>query len=216
MALSILKLIVHTFNIELTTNIYDLNRKNKFTTMNFETTKHRIMHFIKYKGISLRIFFEQTGIRRGFLDGDKLEGAVSDQFLTKIIAQYPELNLRWLITGEGEMLRRESYQYTDDTTPMRTFGENGDNEYGPLRKRRGRPSLIESQIEERLNQKAELQQEVERLTAQIDSLNAQLESRDNVYRDIISEKNKVYQDMVNSKDETINAQNKIIEYLMKK
>ena len=49
----------------------------------------------------------KTGIKRGFLDTDKLDSSVSDMFLAKIIAVFPELNIEWLLTGEGEMLREE-------------------------------------------------------------------------------------------------------------
>ncbi|WP_108822033.1 S24 family peptidase [Dysgonomonas sp. Marseille-P4361] len=75
--------------------------------MNFATTKERILQYINTKGISVAMFLKETGIKRGFLDGDKLKGAVSDVFLAKIVASYPELNINWLITGEGDMLKYE-------------------------------------------------------------------------------------------------------------
>ncbi len=70
-------------------------------------TKRRILQFIEYKGIGITIFFKKTGIKRGFLDTDKLDSSVSDMFLAKIIAVFPELNIEWLLTGEGNMLRKE-------------------------------------------------------------------------------------------------------------
>ena len=70
-------------------------------------TKRRILQFIEYKGIGITNFLKKTGIKRGFLDTDKLESSVSDMFLAKIIAVFPELNIEWLLTGEGEMLREE-------------------------------------------------------------------------------------------------------------
>jgi hypothetical protein len=70
-----------------------------------ETTKHRIIKYLNYRKISVTSFLKTTGIKRGFLDSDKLEATVSDVFLTKIIANYNEINLTWLITGEGEMLK---------------------------------------------------------------------------------------------------------------
>ena len=70
-------------------------------------TKRRILQFIDYKGIGITKFFKETGIKRGFLDTDKLDSSVSDMFLAKIIAVFPELNIEWLLTGEGEMLRKE-------------------------------------------------------------------------------------------------------------
>lgn len=70
-------------------------------------TKRRILQFIEYKGIGITNFFKKTGIKRGFLDTDKLDSSVSDMFLAKIIAVFPELNIEWLLTGEGDMLRKE-------------------------------------------------------------------------------------------------------------
>ena len=70
-------------------------------------TKERILQFIEYKGIGITNFFKKTGIKRGFLDTDKLDSSVSDMFLAKIIAVFPELNIEWLLTGEGNMLRKE-------------------------------------------------------------------------------------------------------------
>ncbi len=76
--------------------------------MKIATTKQRILEFIDYKGINLPSFFQETDIKRGFLDGDKLDSSVSDAFIAKIIARYPEINLEWLITGKGEMLKVET------------------------------------------------------------------------------------------------------------
>ncbi len=73
--------------------------------MNLVTTKRRIIQYIDYKCISVKIFLSETGIKRGFLDSDKLESSVSDIFLSIIIERYPEINLEWLITGKGTMLK---------------------------------------------------------------------------------------------------------------
>jgi hypothetical protein len=82
--------------------------------MNFATTKERIIQFIDFKGISITNFLKETGIKRGFLDTDKLKSSVSDVFLTMIIETYLELNLEWLITGKGEMLRENTLQSNDE------------------------------------------------------------------------------------------------------
>lgn len=73
--------------------------------MKIATTKKRILQFIEYKGLSKLSFYETTGMKRGFLDGDKLETSIPDTFIAIIIATFPELNIDWLITGQGEMLK---------------------------------------------------------------------------------------------------------------
>lgn len=70
------------------------------------TTKDRVLQFIDYKGISKTVFLNETDIKRGFLDKDKLKASVSDILLEKIIQTYPEIDLIWLITGKGNMLKK--------------------------------------------------------------------------------------------------------------
>lgn len=69
------------------------------------TTKERLLQYLEAKEISTSSFLKETGIKRGFLDTDKLKASVSDIFLTIIIAKYTDLNLEWIITGKGEMLK---------------------------------------------------------------------------------------------------------------
>lgn len=68
------------------------------------STKERLLQYIEAKGISKPVFYAETGIKRGLLDADKLKSTVSDIFIAKIFAVYPDLSLEWLITGKGEML----------------------------------------------------------------------------------------------------------------
>lgn len=66
------------------------------------TSKERLIEYLEYKGVSYVDFFKGTGIKRGFLDSDKLKGTITDVFLAKIIAFFPDLSLVWLITGNGD------------------------------------------------------------------------------------------------------------------
>ena len=76
--------------------------------MNLVKSKHRIINYLDYKGISKPLFFAQTGIKRGFLDSDKLNQNISEEHIAKIIATYDDINLLWLITGNGEMIIKET------------------------------------------------------------------------------------------------------------
>jgi repressor LexA len=71
------------------------------------TTKQRILQFIDYQGVSKQYFFERTGLKRGLLDADKLDSSISDIYLAKILARYPEINPEWLLTGNGQMVLSE-------------------------------------------------------------------------------------------------------------
>lgn len=61
----------------------------------------RLNQFIEIKGISKYKFYKKTGLSNGALDkGDNLG---SDK-CEKIHYAFPEINLEWLLTGQGEML----------------------------------------------------------------------------------------------------------------
>ena len=66
----------------------------------------RIEEFIKYQGISVRAFEQAISasdgmIRRAINNGTDIQS----KWITKIADNYPQLNLDWLITGEGKMLK---------------------------------------------------------------------------------------------------------------
>ena len=82
-------------------------------------TKKRILEFIKNQNITIPIFFQKTGIKRGFLDSDKLDQAVSDSHFSMIIAAFPDLSVDWLITGDGPMLRNEQSTKCNDENVSR-------------------------------------------------------------------------------------------------
>lgn len=75
--------------------------------MEIATTKERILQFIEYKGISKQTFFKETGLKRGFLDADKLQTSIPDTFIATIIATYPEIDPLWLLLGKGSMLKEK-------------------------------------------------------------------------------------------------------------
>lgn len=65
--------------------------------------KERLLEFIASKGISKREFYTNTGMANGTLD--KVENIGTDR-VEKIYYAYPELNLVWLCTGQGQMLQK--------------------------------------------------------------------------------------------------------------
>lgn len=69
------------------------------------TTKERIVLLAKDKGISNAALLKKAGLPRGLLDGDKLDFSVTDKYLVKILGIYPDVNLEWLVTGEGQMYK---------------------------------------------------------------------------------------------------------------
>lgn len=70
---------------------------------NISTQKERILQFIDYKGITKNKFYTETGIANGVLDK---KSGLSMETVEKFYNVYPEINLKWLITGKGNMINR--------------------------------------------------------------------------------------------------------------
>lgn len=70
------------------------------------TQKDRIIQFIEKEKISKNKFYALTGISNGTLD--KKSGITGDTIL-KIYKVFPEINLEWLIAGEGEMVKPTTF-----------------------------------------------------------------------------------------------------------
>ena len=62
----------------------------------------RIKQFADFKQISIRKFCELAGVASGGFIKVKSVGSES---LLKIFTAFPEINLEWLITGQGSMLK---------------------------------------------------------------------------------------------------------------
>ncbi len=63
--------------------------------------RKRILQYIDYKGISKYRFYKEMQLSNGFLDK---EGSIRSDICEKICYYYTDLNLYWLITGQGSML----------------------------------------------------------------------------------------------------------------
>ncbi len=68
------------------------------------TIRERVLYFLESKSISKYRFYKETGFSNGFLDKD---GSIGSDKCAKICYCYPEINLEWLLLGEGEMLKSE-------------------------------------------------------------------------------------------------------------
>ena len=69
------------------------------------TTKERFIEYLKIKGIGQTSFEESAGLSRGAISQ---KSGFSANSIEKIAIACPDLNLDWLITGNGEMLKSEA------------------------------------------------------------------------------------------------------------
>jgi hypothetical protein len=65
--------------------------------------KERLKCFIQHLGLSNRAFEKQCNLSNGLVNN--IKKSVSPTTLDKLSKCYPELNLGWLLSGEGEMLK---------------------------------------------------------------------------------------------------------------
>lgn len=66
------------------------------------------MQFIKYSGLSARQFDLSIGASNGYtLRMSKNRASIGSDVIENILRTYPDLNVVWLLTGEGPMLKSQ-------------------------------------------------------------------------------------------------------------
>ena len=118
-------------------------------------TIDRLLQFIEYSGMSARQFDLSIGASNGYtLRMKKNHASVGSDVIETIIRTYPQLNLIWLMTGEGEMLNPDK--------AILKAGELPGSEKKELER------IIEAKIRER--QERELRALLDEVTAEIEKL----------------------------------------------
>lgn len=78
------------------------------------SVKQRIIDFIKHVGISQRAFEKAIGLSNGYINN--ISVSIGHDKLLRISQHFPELNTEWLMTGEGQMLKKD-YQ-AEESAPL--------------------------------------------------------------------------------------------------
>ena len=73
-----------------------------------ETIKDRLKQLAHNKGLSIRSFEEKCGLGRGNISNMSQDGSIGSDKLSKIFDTFPDTNLYWLLSGEGEMDTKEN------------------------------------------------------------------------------------------------------------
>lgn len=117
-------------------------------------TIDRLMQFIQHAGLSARQFDISIGAANGYtLRMKKNKASIGSDVIENIVRTYPQLNVAWLITGEGDMLK-----------PKGSL-ELPDYEQLPKKKQEEIEAIIERKIRER--QEAELKDLLKEVTREI-------------------------------------------------
>ena len=88
--------------------------------------KERLIAFISYLGMSKNAFENACGLSTRYVSN--ISSSVSPAKLKLISLKYPELNIEWLLTGEGDMLRE--IHSTATTSGDITIRGNGNSHIG--------------------------------------------------------------------------------------
>lgn len=65
--------------------------------------KGRLKALCNHFGLSIREFERECQLNRGNISN--MTGAIGSDKIAKIITRFPEIDIYWLLTGEGHMLR---------------------------------------------------------------------------------------------------------------
>lgn len=76
------------------------------------TVKERLKEFIKHTGLSVNKFEQLCGLGKSYVGNMRV--SMQPDKIQKIVRKFPELNSGWLLTGEGEMLRKDSGTRPDE------------------------------------------------------------------------------------------------------
>lgn len=80
---------------------------------NISYIKERILQYAEFKGLPKEKFIEDLGMTYGNFKGRQKLTSVNSDFLDKVLSTYPEINIEWLLSGIGEMEKKNSYELID-------------------------------------------------------------------------------------------------------
>ncbi|MGE4585834.1 MAG: hypothetical protein AB7D05_00665 [Mangrovibacterium sp.] len=69
--------------------------------------KKRILQYLSLKGITKYGFYRETGISNGILSQ---KNGLSEDNLLRFLSYYSDINYKWFLTGEGEILSENEKQ----------------------------------------------------------------------------------------------------------
>lgn len=86
------------------------------------TLRERIRYIVSEYGISVREFEKTSGLKRGNISN--MTGSLGSDKVAKIIAAYPDINIFWFLSGEGEPFLPESGSAKNPIAEGRRFRRN--------------------------------------------------------------------------------------------
>ncbi|MFL0089934.1 hypothetical protein V2550_14800, partial [Tenacibaculum maritimum] len=75
--------------------------------------KERVLQIPECKGITKQDFFKKIGMSYGNFTGKSKETPLNSNAISNISSMYPDINLDWLINGNGEMTNSSNLKLKD-------------------------------------------------------------------------------------------------------
>ena len=76
--------------------------------------KDRVLQIVEYKGVTKESFFKKINMSYGNFKGKSKNTPLNSNAVADISTIYPDINLEWLITGKGEMLKKDGSSQPKD------------------------------------------------------------------------------------------------------
>jgi hypothetical protein len=155
--------------------------------------KDRIIKVIEFKGIAKEKFYSEIGMTSANFRGKAKETPLNSTAIENILSVIPDINLDWLLTGKGEMLKPQ-----DNAVNQSIIGDNnvqtgnnmGNGQQIIANNVRGgisadnrqyysdSPDVLKAQIDERDRLLAEKEVRIKEKDAQIKEKDAQIKEKD--------------------------------------
>ncbi len=135
--------------------------------------KANILQLIEFKGITKAEFCKKTGVPYSNFKGRSLESEIGGSMIAQILHTYPEISGDWLLTGNGDILKKQTTVPIEDADSL-------DHENQMLNQR---IEMLEKTIEEKDNTIELLSNQLEDLRGQFDN---QLKAKDAQINSLLS------------------------------
>ena len=135
------------------------------------TVKERITAYLAYRRISKSEFGRIIGASNAYVSS--MKASISPEKLQAIGLNFPDLNIEWLMTGEGEMLKGANQSVGDHTSGVVINGNNHLSN-SPIDNRQyysDSPDVLKAQIDL-------LDERIKEKDAQIKEKDAQIKEKD--------------------------------------
>ena len=132
----------------------------------------RLLQFIEIQNISINKFAQKIDVSNAYFAKQKKNNAnIGSQIIEKIVREYKDLNLEWLITGEGTMLKThitEPFEKQEEPQTKSNFGEVIERNEKMIKLLEEQVSFLKKQLEVCQNDKMFLQKNFQSVKTRYD------------------------------------------------